>query len=55
MHSLIHDLGLMALLNPDRINWLYAFSAMFGMGTAVTTVIPSKILFLYHPKAPEYN
>lgn len=36
--------GLMALLNPDRINFLYAFSAMFGIGTAVTTVIPSKSL-----------
>lgn len=32
----------MALLNPDRINFLYAFSAMFGIGTAVTTVIPGK-------------
>lgn len=32
----------MALLNPDRINYLYAFSAMFGAGTAVTTVIPGK-------------
>lgn len=32
----------MALLNPTRISWLYAFSAMFGIGTAVTTVIPSE-------------
>lgn len=43
-HSLTSDLGLMALLTPDRINWLYAFSAMFGIGTAVTTVIPSTLL-----------
>lgn len=34
--------GLMGLLNPARINFPYAFSAMFGIGTAVTTVIPSK-------------
>lgn len=32
----------MALLNPDRLNWLYAFSALFGIGTAVTTVIPGE-------------
>lgn len=36
--------GLMALLTPDRLSLLYAFSAMFGIGTAVTTVIPSKSL-----------
>jgi len=34
--------GLMALVNPDRINMAYAFSALFGIGTAVTTVIPSE-------------
>ncbi|KAJ5771540.1 hypothetical protein N7520_002069 [Penicillium odoratum] len=32
--------GLMALVNPQRLSWAYAFSALFGMGTAVTTVIP---------------
>lgn len=32
----------MALLNPNRLSWLFAFSAMFGIGTAVTTVIPGK-------------
>ncbi|KAJ5728877.1 uncharacterized protein N7483_003385 [Penicillium malachiteum] len=32
--------GLMALINPQRLSWAYAFSALFGMGTAVTTVIP---------------
>lgn len=35
----------MALLTPTRISYLYAFSAMFGIGTAVTTVIPSKLPF----------
>lgn len=39
----------MALLNPDRINFLYAFSAMFGIGTAVTTVIPIAALSLSVP------
>ncbi|PNP75972.1 hypothetical protein FNYG_10530 [Fusarium nygamai] len=32
--------GLMVLLNPSRLSWAYAFSALFGCGTAVTTVIP---------------
>lgn len=37
------SLGLMAILNP------YAFSAMFGIGTAVTTVIPVVALALSVP------
>ncbi|KAJ5934185.1 hypothetical protein N7466_003732 [Penicillium verhagenii] len=32
--------GLMALITPDRLSWAYAFSSLFGIGTAVTTVIP---------------
>ncbi|KAF5560687.1 drug facilitator PEP5 [Fusarium napiforme] len=35
--------GLMALLNPSRLSWAYAFSALFGCGTAVTTVIPGTL------------
>lgn len=34
--------GLMALITPDRLSWAYAFSSLFGIGTAVTTVIPGK-------------
>jgi MFS family permease len=30
--------GLMALVNFNRESWAYAFSALFGIGTAVTTV-----------------
>lgn len=30
----------MAMVTPTRLNWAYAFSALFGIGTAVTTVIP---------------
>ncbi|PSR99136.1 major facilitator superfamily domain-containing protein [Coniella lustricola] len=41
--------GLMALLNPDRLNWMFAFSALFGAGTAVTTVIPIAALSLSVP------
>ncbi|KAF3761988.1 MFS general substrate transporter [Cryphonectria parasitica EP155] len=41
--------GLMALLNPNRLNWLFAFSALFGAGTAVTTVIPVAALSLSVP------
>ncbi|KAF4341205.1 drug facilitator PEP5 [Fusarium beomiforme] len=41
--------GLMALLNPSRLSWAYAFSAMFGCGTAVTTVIPVVALSLSVP------
>ncbi|KAF4424476.1 drug facilitator PEP5 [Fusarium acutatum] len=35
--------GLMALLNPSRLSWAYVFSALFGCGTAVTTVIPGTL------------
>ncbi|KAG8156286.1 hypothetical protein KVR01_013821 [Diaporthe batatas] len=41
--------GLMAMLNPSRLSWAYAFSAMFGIGTAVTTVIPIVALALSVP------
>ncbi|KAJ0116963.1 hypothetical protein J7T55_003377 [Diaporthe amygdali] len=41
--------GLMAMLNPSRQGWAYAFSAMFGIGTAVTTVIPIVALALSVP------
>jgi len=34
--------GLMGLLNVNRLHWAYAFSTLFGLGTAVTTVIPSE-------------
>jgi len=33
--------GLMALIDSSRLSWALAFSALFGLGTAVTTVIPS--------------
>lgn len=39
----------MAILNPSRLSWAYAFSAMFGIGTAVTTVIPIVALALSVP------
>src|ERR1700744_3902606 len=39
----------MALINPNRLSWAYAFSAMFGIGTAVTTVIPVVALVLSVP------
>lgn len=32
--------GLMAMVNEQRLSWAYAFSSLFGIGTAVTTVIP---------------
>ncbi|CAK7205296.1 hypothetical protein SEUCBS139899_008065 [Sporothrix eucalyptigena] len=41
--------GLMALLNDKRLSWAYAFSALFGAGTAVTTVIPVVALALSVP------
>lgn len=44
-----HVPGLMAILNPSRLSWAYAFSAMFGIGTAVTTVIPIVALALSVP------
>lgn len=42
-------LGLMSMLNQSRLTWAYAFSAMFGIGTAVTTVIPIVALALSVP------
>ncbi|KAF8851996.1 MFS general substrate transporter [Acephala macrosclerotiorum] len=40
---------LMALVNSQRLNWAYAFSALFGIGTAVTTTIPVVALGLSIP------
>lgn len=34
--------GLMGLVNANRLSWTYAFSTLFGIGTAVTTTIPGK-------------
>lgn len=34
--------GLMGLINANRLSWTYAFSTLFGIGTAVTTTIPGK-------------
>lgn len=39
----------MALINANRLSWAYAFSALFGIGTAVTTVIPVVALVLSVP------
>src|ERR1700749_3514633 len=39
----------MALVNPKRLSWAYAFSSMAGIGTAVTTVIPIVALVLSVP------
>jgi len=39
----------MALQNPNRLSWAYAFSALFGIGTAITTVIPIVALVLSVP------
>ncbi|KAJ5994663.1 hypothetical protein N7451_010387 [Penicillium sp. IBT 35674x] len=41
--------GLMAIVTPSRLSWAYAFSALFGIGTAVTTVIPVTALALSVP------
>ncbi|KAI1613941.1 major facilitator superfamily permease [Exophiala viscosa] len=41
--------GLMALVTPNRLRWTYAFSTLFGIGTAVTTVIPVVALALSVP------
>lgn len=41
LETLIRTLGLMAYVTPSRLNYGLAFSALFGIGTAVTTVIPS--------------
>lgn len=34
----------MGLITPERKSWAYAFSALFGAGTAVTTTIPGMML-----------
>jgi hypothetical protein len=34
----------MGLVTAERKSWAYAFSALFGAGTAVTTTIPGNIL-----------
>jgi hypothetical protein len=39
----------MALVNSERLSWAYAFSTLFGIGTAVTTVIPVVALGLSIP------
>ncbi|KAK5702311.1 hypothetical protein LTR17_022425 [Elasticomyces elasticus] len=41
--------GLMALVTSERLKWALAFSALFGIGTAVTTVIPIVALSLSVP------
>lgn len=41
--------GLMALVNSSRLNYAYAFSTLFGIGTAVTTTIPIVALALSVP------
>ncbi|KAJ5453604.1 MFS general substrate transporter [Penicillium daleae] len=41
--------GLMGLVNAERKSWAYAFSALFGAGTAVTTTIPVTALALSIP------
>ena len=41
--------GLMALIRPNRLAMACVFSALFGIGTAVTTVIPITALALSVP------
>ncbi|KAI4723378.1 hypothetical protein E4T48_00572 [Aureobasidium sp. EXF-10727] len=41
--------GLMALIDASRLKMAFAFSALFGLGTAVTTVIPIVALGLSVP------
>ncbi|KAJ5371380.1 MFS general substrate transporter [Penicillium cataractarum] len=41
--------GLMGLITAERKSWAYAFSALFGAGTAVTTTIPVTALALSIP------
>lgn len=53
--TLIRITGLLALLNPARVSWLYAFSAMLGIGTAVTTVIPGESSFPILLPSTDYN
>lgn len=42
-------IGLMALVNENRLNWALAFTTLFGLGTAVTTTIPIVALALSIP------
>jgi MFS family permease len=42
-------IGLMGLVNSTRLSWSYAFSTLFGIGTAVTTTIPVVALALSIP------
>jgi hypothetical protein len=39
----------MGLVTAERKSWAYAFSALFGAGTAVTTTIPGRILTFISP------
>lgn len=41
--------GLMGLVDHSRLKMAFAFSALFGLGTAVTTVIPS-MFYCYESK-----
>lgn len=41
--------GLMGLIDSSRLSWAYAFSTLFGIGTAVTTTIPIVALALSIP------
>lgn len=41
--------GLMGLVNAERLHWAFAFTTLFGIGTAVTTVIPVVALGLSIP------
>lgn len=40
--------GPMAMINEQRLSWAYAFSLLFGIGTAVTTVIPGSCFFSFY-------
>jgi len=40
--------GLMGLIDASKLKTAFAFSALFGIGTAVTTVVPSKYCFASH-------
>jgi MFS family permease len=41
--------GLMSLVNSHRLSWAFAFTTLFGLGTAVTTTIPVVALGLSIP------
>lgn len=47
--QILIGIGLMGLVNSQRLPWAYAFSTLFGIGTAVTTVIPIVALGLSIP------